>query len=81
MPWAGAIFSVCLILSFGLVFNAVQANSIADAMVGAFGIPKLVTGLALAGLTAIVIFGGIRRSRRSLNTWCRSWPGATCWWR
>ena len=61
MPWAGAIFSVCLILSFGLVFNAVQANSIADAMVGAFGIPKLATGLALAALTAVVIFGGIRK--------------------
>ena len=61
LPWLGSIFSVCLILSFGLVFNAVQANSIADAMVGAFGIPKLVTGLALAALTAVVIFGGIRK--------------------
>jgi alanine or glycine:cation symporter, AGCS family len=61
MPWLGAVFSACLILTFGLVFNAVQANSIADAMVGAFGIPKLVTGLALAALTAVVIFGGIRQ--------------------
>ncbi len=61
LPWLGGVFSVCLILSFGLVFNAVQANSIADAMVGAFGLPKLVTGLVLAGLTAIVIFGGIRK--------------------
>ena len=34
-PWAGVIFSICLILSFGLVFNAVQANSIAEAMQGA----------------------------------------------
>ncbi|MCB1404305.1 MAG: sodium:alanine symporter family protein, partial [Rhodobacteraceae bacterium] len=25
MPWLGGVFSVCLILSFGLVFNAVQA--------------------------------------------------------
>ena len=40
-PWAGSIFAVCLILSFGLVFNAVQANSIADAMQGAFGVPKI----------------------------------------
>jgi alanine or glycine:cation symporter, AGCS family len=61
LPWLGAVFSVCLILSFGLVFNAVQANSIADAMVGAFGIPKLATGLVLAVLTGIVIFGGIRK--------------------
>ncbi len=64
LPWLGAVFSVCLILSFGLVFNAVQANSIADAMTGAFGIPKPVTGLALAALTAVVIFGGIRQIAR-----------------
>jgi AGCS family alanine or glycine:cation symporter len=61
LPWLGSVFSVCLILSFGLVFNAVQANSIADAMVVAFGLPKIVTGLALAALTAVVIFGGIRK--------------------
>lgn len=61
MPWLGAVFSVCLILSFGLVFNAVQANSIADAMEGAFGLPKIATGLGLALLTAVVIFGGIRQ--------------------
>ncbi|MBJ7578512.1 alanine:cation symporter family protein [Devosia sp. MC532] len=59
-PWAGALFSVCLILAFGLVFNAVQANSIADAAAGAFGFDKLWVGIALAVLTGIVIFGGIR---------------------
>lgn len=63
-PWAGAIFSVCLILAFGLVFNAVQANSIADAFQGAFGVDKLWVGIALAGLTAVVIFGGIRQIAR-----------------
>lgn len=61
IPWLGAIFAACLILSFGLVFNAVQANSIADAMEGAFGLPKLATGLVLAGLSAVVIFGGIKK--------------------
>lgn len=64
MPWLGAVFSVCLIISFGLVFNAVQANSVADAMEGAFGLPKLTTGLILAALTAVVIFGGIRQIAR-----------------
>lgn len=61
LPWLGGVFSVCLILSFGLVFNAVQANSIADAMERAFGMPKLATGLAIAALTGVVIFGGIRQ--------------------
>jgi len=63
-PWAGAIFSVCLILAFGLVFNAVQANSIADAMQGAFGFEKIWVGVALAILTGVVIFGGIRQIAR-----------------
>ena len=63
-PWAGAIFSVCLILAFGLVFNAVQANSIADAMQGAFGFDKFWVGVALAVLTGVVIFGGIKQIAR-----------------
>ncbi|MGV8853246.1 MAG: alanine/glycine:cation symporter family protein [Devosia sp.] len=63
-PWAGGVFSVCLILAFGLVFNAVQANSIADAFQGAFGFDKLWVGVAVAALTAIVIFGGIKQIAR-----------------
>ncbi|MEP1583440.1 MAG: amino acid carrier protein, partial [Marinobacter sp.] len=59
-PWAGSIFAVCLILSFGLVFNAVQANSIADAMQGALGVPKIWVGIVIAVLAGIVIFGGLR---------------------
>ncbi|BCB19525.1 alanine/glycine:cation symporter family protein [Bosea sp. ANAM02] len=58
-PWAAVLFSLCLILVFGLVFNAVQANSIADAMQGAFGFNKLYVGIALAVISGIVIFGGI----------------------
>lgn len=60
-PWAGAVFSVCLILSFGLIFNAVQANSIADAMEGAFGLPKIGTGVVVAAISGVVIFGGIKQ--------------------
>ena len=63
-PWAGSIFSVCLIISFGLVFNAVQANSIADAMEGAFGFNKLIVGIAIALVAAVVIFGGLRSIAR-----------------
>lgn len=63
-PWAASLFSVCLILAFGLVFNAVQANSIAEAMQGAFQVPKLATGAAVALLSAVVIFGGIKQIAR-----------------
>lgn len=61
MPWLGVVFSVCLIVSFGLVFNAVQANSIADAMLGAFGVPKLAVGLVVAAIAGLVIFGGVKQ--------------------
>ncbi|MFO1070635.1 MAG: sodium:alanine symporter family protein [Geminicoccaceae bacterium] len=64
-PWAGMVFSVCLILSFGLVFNAVQANSIADAMQGAFGLPKPAVGIVLAILAGVVIFGGLKSIART----------------
>ncbi len=64
LPWLGSVFAVCLILSFGLIFNAVQANSIAAAVNTAFGIPTLGVGLALAALAGIVIFGGIRQIAR-----------------
>lgn len=60
-PWAGVLFSVFLILSFGLVFNAVQANSIAEAMEGAVGVPKYMTGLGVAILAGVIIFGGLRQ--------------------
>ncbi len=63
-PWAGAVFSVCLIFSFGLVFIAVQSNSIAEAFEGAFGAQRLLTGLVVAALAGLVIFGGIRSIAR-----------------
>ncbi|MTI19298.1 alanine:cation symporter family protein [Rhodobacteraceae bacterium RKSG542] len=60
MPVLGHIFAITLIFCFGLVFCAVQSNSIADALDSAFGIPDMVTGVGLVIGTALVIFGGIR---------------------
>ena len=52
--WLAAIFAVALIIAFGLIFNAVQSNSIAEAAAGAFGISKLWVGIGIAVLTAII---------------------------
>lgn len=62
--WLGAVFAVCLIISFGLVFNAVQSNSIAAAMQGAFDLPAAVVGIVLTILSGIIIFGGLRSIAR-----------------
>ncbi|MET2847851.1 sodium:alanine symporter family protein [Vibrio owensii] len=61
MRWMGVLFSIFLIIAFGLVFNAVQANSIANAMSNAFGWDDLYVGIAVVALSAVVIFGGIKR--------------------
>lgn len=62
--WMGVAFSVFLILSFGFIFNAVQANSMADGLHAAFGFPPAASGAAIVVLSALVIFGGIRRIAR-----------------
>ncbi|WP_027856638.1 alanine/glycine:cation symporter family protein [Marinobacterium jannaschii] len=58
--WLGMVFAVLLIISFGFVFNAVQANSIALAMDAAFAIDTLWSGIAVTLVAGLVIFGGIR---------------------
>ena len=50
----------CLLASFG-IGNMSQINSIAGNMQGAFGIPKLATGIVLMVLAGLVIIGGIKR--------------------
>lgn len=59
--WMGVAFSVCLILAFGFIFNAVQANSMTDGLETAFGFSEVWSGAAIVVLAALVIFGGIRR--------------------
>lgn len=64
MRWMGVLFSLFLILAFGLVFNAVQANSIAQASAAAFNFNPLYVGIGLVLLSGTVIFGGIRSIAR-----------------
>jgi len=63
-PWAGAVFSVALLVVFGLVFNAVQANAISESFSESFGLDRTQVGVAVAVLSGIVIFGGIRNIAR-----------------
>ncbi len=63
-PWAGAVFSVALLVVFGLVFNAVQANAIAESFSESFSLDRTQVGVVLAVLSGIVIFGGIRNIAR-----------------
>ncbi|MGO3229139.1 MAG: alanine/glycine:cation symporter family protein [Oceanisphaera sp.] len=64
MRWMGMLFAVFLIIAFGLVFNAVQANSISAAMDVAFGIPEWASGAILVLGAGLIIFGGLRTIAR-----------------
>src|SRR5690606_3670362 len=59
-PWSTVIIPLALILSLGMVFYVVQADSTAGADESAVGVPKLWVGLAVAVLAGVVIFGGLR---------------------
>jgi AGCS family alanine or glycine:cation symporter len=64
MRWMGVMFSIFLLIAFGLVFNAVQANSIALASSVAFDVEPMYVGITVAVLSGMVIFGGIRSIAR-----------------
>nr|WGD82850.1 alanine/glycine:cation symporter family protein [Bacillus subtilis] len=59
--WLGIVFAILITVSFGLIFNAVQTNTIAGALDGAFNVNKTVVAIVLAVLTAFIIFGGLKR--------------------
>ncbi|QGU02316.1 Amino-acid carrier protein AlsT [Corynebacterium kalinowskii] len=65
LKWAAALFVVLITVTYGFVFNAVQSNSISEAMAQSFdGDPmrtKIIVGAVLSLLTAIIIFGGVQR--------------------
>jgi len=60
MKWLGILFAAFTsVTAFG-IGNMVQANSISTMVNETFGISTWITGLVLAGLTAVVILGGIK---------------------
>lgn len=54
-------FSISLILTFPLAFSSVQANTIAQSLKTTFQWSPLFTGLLVTALTAVIIFGGLKR--------------------
>ena len=60
-PAIAKLFAVLISVTFGLIYNSVQANTIAQSVETAFAIDKSITAIVLAILTASVIFGGATR--------------------
>ncbi|AHM58051.1 sodium/glutamine symporter GlnT (plasmid) [Peptoclostridium acidaminophilum DSM 3953] len=59
--WLGVVFSILITITFGLVFNSVQSNTISFAVENAFGVDRAVTGILLTVMTVAIIFGGVKR--------------------
>ena len=62
--WMAVFFALMLGTTAFLTGNGIQANTVADTMLTTWGIPKWITGLATAGIVALVIIGGISRIGR-----------------
>lgn len=67
MRWMGVIFAIFLLIAYGIIFNSVQANSVARALNFAFDIPPLYSGLALASVALLVIVRGIKGVARIMQ--------------
>lgn len=57
----GVVFAILLTLSFGFIFNAVQSNTISQSFMDVFGLSDWIVGIGLVLLTALIVFGGIKR--------------------
>ncbi|UNP86637.1 alanine:cation symporter family protein [Staphylococcus equorum] len=58
--WLGILFAILITVTFAFVFNTVQSNTIAESLKTQYSISPVVTGIILAVLTGIIIFGGVR---------------------
>lgn len=63
-PFFAGVFAVLISITYGLTFNSVQANTISLSVKTTLGIDPMMTGIAVAALTALVICGGLTRIAR-----------------
>ncbi|MFB9760600.1 alanine/glycine:cation symporter family protein [Ectobacillus funiculus] len=59
--WMGVLFSILITITFGLVFNSVQSNTVTIAFENSFGTDRLTVGIIMALAFAAIIFGGVQR--------------------
>ena len=66
-PAFAFLFAVLISVTYGLIYNPVQANTLANALL-IVNLDPQITAIGVAILTALVIFGGIARVAR-LSEW------------
>lgn len=63
-PFFATVFAVLISVTYGLIFNSVQANTMAASVHTSWGVSTVVTGVVVSLCTAAVIFGGLTRIAR-----------------
>lgn len=58
------VFAVLISVTYGLIFNSVQSNTMTLSMQTSWGVDPFYTGVVVAALTGIIIFGGLVRVAR-----------------
>lgn len=59
--WLAIIYSVLLLATFGIAFTTLQSYSVATSLEDAFGIQPYYSGIAIAFVVGLIIFGGVKR--------------------
>lgn len=59
--WLGTLFSILVIPFAFVISGVVDTNTIALTLYDHFQVPTLLTGVILAAITAVIIFGGLKR--------------------
>ena len=59
-PFLSILFAILISVTFGLIYNSVQANTLSAAL-ATFDIPAMETSIVVAALAGLVVFGGIHR--------------------
>lgn len=58
--WWAVTFAILIAVTFGLAYNSVQANTIADAFNSSWNIPRSLTAVILTAATLLIIWGGLK---------------------
>ena len=59
--WYAIIFAAVTVIGLGFFAPGVQSNSIASSINNAFGVSPNITGIVIAVLLAVIVFGGTKR--------------------
>lgn len=59
--WLPVVYSILLLITIGIGFNAVQSYAVTNSLASAFNIPTWQSGVVLTLVMGAIMFGGIRR--------------------